>query len=222
MIKKYFEEKNLTYSFYHFPMYGHNFFSGIISKFLRGDLGSIDEVDPQFIAIQYAMDRYKFMPELEKELNNKDVVLLDRYVYSNVAFQCAKVDDMFERVKLKKFIQEFEFNFLKLPYPDINIFFDVPMVSIRDRLEVRNQIEDRDYLKGKTDIHEADLDFQDRVRTEYLKAMTGTSNCKTIECSGLNPENVFNTYKSIVDEVLNRVSPKDINDILCKQSINNY
>jgi len=213
LIKKYFEEKNLSYSFYHFPMYGHNYFSGIISKFLRGDLGSIEEVDPQFIAIQYAMDRYKFMPELENELNNKDVVLLDRYVYSNIAFQCAKINDIFERVKLKRFIQEFEFKFLKLPYPDINIFFNVPMVSIRDRLDVRNETEDRAYLKGKADIHEADLDFQERVRIEYIKAMTGTLNCKILNCLGLDPENVFKAYKQTVDEVLNRPQFKSWSDI---------
>ena len=50
IIKKYLEDKKLSLTHFHFPMYGHNQFSDIIAKFLRGEYGAADEVDPLFVA----------------------------------------------------------------------------------------------------------------------------------------------------------------------------
>lgn len=209
LIKKYFEEKGLSYSFFHFPMYGHNEFSKVIAKFLQGDFGKADEVDPLFVAVQYAMDRFKFMPELQFALDTKDVVLLDRYVFSNIAFQCAKLKDEKESENLAVFIKEFEFNFLQLPYPDMNIFFDVPIDIIKERLAPR-ATENRAYLEGKQDIHEADIDFQELVRREYVKNMIDMSNCKIVKCAEkvgwawnvFTPEELFKCYKKDIDYIL--------------------
>ncbi|MFA5154040.1 MAG: thymidylate kinase [Clostridia bacterium] len=214
IIKKYFEEKKLSHSFFHFPMYGHNEFSKVIAKFLQGDFGKADEVDPLFVATQYAMDRFKFMPELQKELDTKDIVLLDRYVFSNIAYQCAKIEDKKERENLAIFIKELEFNFLALPYPDLNIFFDVPIEIIEERLIERKK-ENRDYLEGKQDIHETDIDLQQRVRLEYLKQMNKEPNCQIVECAinaeapngrfvwySHSPENLFKLYQADIDRIL--------------------
>ena len=122
LLKKYFEEKGLSFVYYHFPMYGHNQFSDIIAKFLRGELGSIEEVNPYFIATQYAMDRFMFKSELELSMQNNDVVLLDRYVYSNVAYQSAKCSFALESKAISEWILKFEFGFLELPFPNLNIF----------------------------------------------------------------------------------------------------
>lgn len=212
LVKKYFEEKGLTYSFFHFPMYGHNAFSKVIAKFLQGEFGKADEVDPLFVAVQYAMDRFRFMPELQKELDTKDVVLLDRYVFSNIAFQCAKLKDEEARNDLALFINSFEFNFLELPYPDLNIFFDVPIEVVKQRLAPRAD-ENREYLNGKKDIHEASLELQTRVRENYL-SMFGMPNYKIVNCAvriGYDvpekwfvfpPEQVFKDYKDDLDYIL--------------------
>lgn len=211
MVKKYFEEKKLSYSFFHFPMYGHNEFSKVIAKFLQGDFGKANEVDPLFVAVQYAMDRFKFMSELQLVLDTKDVVLLDRYVYSNIAFQCAKVKDKKEKDNLAIFIKELEFNFLALPYPDMNIFFDVPIEIVKDRLALRVS-ENREYLEGKPDIHEADINFQELVRQEYVKNMTSEPNCLIVKCAMqedqfgfwdiYSPKNIFNSYKKELNYIL--------------------
>ena len=196
-------------------MYGHNQFSDMISRFLRGEFGTIDEVDPLFVANIYAMDRFRFLPEMEKALEENDVVVLDRYIYSNIAYQGAKYPKESEDNKIiREWIHEFEFNFLNLPYPDLNIFFDVPIEIIKKRLEEKREGEDRNYLKGKQDIHEADLDFQRRVRDNYILSMEGAINCKIIPCaeiSGdfggqhwyvLKPQDLFESYKKYLDFVL--------------------
>jgi len=206
-ISNYFKDKGLSFTHYHFPMYGHNQFSDVIAQFLRGEFGSIDEVDPLFVATIYAMDRFRFLPQLEKDLENNDVVLLDRYVYSNIAYQCAKYKDTEEADKMGDWIYHFEFDFLKLPYPDLNIFLDVPINIIKARLENKREGDDRKYLNGKRDIHEENIDFQSKVRDNYLKYMDGGCNCKIVQCANLgedgyivlNPKGLFDSYKWYLD-----------------------
>lgn len=80
--------------------------------------------------------------------------MLDRYVYSNLAYQCAKLSSDEEKQQLRKWILQFEFDFFKIPKPDVNIFLDVPLSFIEHKLKEPRQGNDRSYLKGKTDIHE--------------------------------------------------------------------
>jgi dTMP kinase len=219
LVKSYLKENNLSFAYFHFPMYGHNKFSEMIAKFLQGEFGSIEEVSPYFVANLYAMDRFMFLPELKKAMAENDVVLLDRYVFSNVAYQGAKFrTGSIESARIKQWILDFEFGFLELPYPDLNIFFDVPIEVVKQRLEDKRSGEDRRYLDGKSDIHEADLEFQSRVRDNYLSCMEGTTNCKVIECAYevgddkeiyrmpkkrnyivIGPENLFINYKQYID-----------------------
>jgi dTMP kinase len=208
LVKKYLELNSLKYEYFHFPMYGHNEFSEVIAKFLRGEFGGVDDVDPYFVANIYAMDRFMFLPELNRAIEENDVVLLDRYVFSNLAYQGAKLEGAESQI-IKNWIHSFEFGFLKLPYPDINIFFDVPMEIVKERLDGKRAGEDRDYLNGKQDIHEADLDFQSRVRDNYL-GLVGATNYKIVQCaqkSGpswvvFNPDYLFENYKKDLDYVL--------------------
>ena len=215
-VKNYFHLHSLKYEFFHFPMYGHNEFSEVIAKFLRGEFGGVDDVDPYFVANIYAMDRFKFLPELQKAIEENDVVLLDRYVFSNLAYQGAKYEDEADSAKIKNWIHQFEFNFLNLPYPDLNIFFDVPMQVVKERLETKREGNDRDYLQGKQDIHEADLDFQSRVRDNYL-GLVGATSYKIIPCAKtllvdrmdgksmyqvLSPDDLFESYKMYLDHVI--------------------
>lgn len=214
-VKDYLNLHSLKFAYFHFPMYGHNEFSEVIAKFLRGEFGGVDDVDPYFVANIYAMDRFMFLPELNKAIEENDVVLLDRYVFSNLAYQGAKYKDPAASAMIKNWIHQFEFNFLKLPYPDLNIFFDVPMDVVRKRLKNKREGEDRRYLNGKSDIHEMDLDFQSRVRDNYL-GLVGATNYKIVQCvpakigswpeqivlEVLDPDTLFETYKLYLDHVI--------------------
>lgn len=215
LIKKYFEEHNLKYAFIHFPIYDNNEASKVIAAYLRGEFGSINEVDPIFVANMYAMDRYLYLPTLQKQILENDVILLDRYVFSNMAFQGAKYTTEAQSQIIRDWINEFEFGFLELPYPDLNIFFDVPLAFIKERLNVREQDDTRVYLNGKKDIHEADFEFQSRVRDNYL-ALKEFQNYEIISCAyttvpigskveclaTYTPEQLFETYKKYIDNRL--------------------
>ena len=214
-IKKFLEEKQLKYEYLHFPKYGHNEFSDVIAAYLRGEYGDINEVDPYFVANIFAMDRFLYLPTLKKQLEENDVVLLDRYVFSSMAYQAAKFE--FDNVKseeIQSWISEFEFSFLNLPYPDLTIFLDVPIDIAADRLSVKREGEDRRYLKGKSDIHEMDKDFQIRVYDVY-KSLNGSRNYHIVKTTGvsgdhgdtwmtvLTPEEIFAGYKNLIESITN-------------------
>jgi dTMP kinase len=201
-ICNYLDSIGKTWKYIHFPMYGENEFSNIISMFLRGDLGDNDKVDPLFVANIYAMDRYKYKPMLYKHLDQYDYVILDRYVFSNMAFQGAKYDDNNRKESIVKWIDDFEFKFLVLPYPDVIIYFDLPIDVIKERLTKRDDEEDREYLQGKKDIHEADLGFQSKVRQIYL-GLEDFENFNIVKCLDddgvvLNPQDLFNKYLDLI------------------------
>jgi dTMP kinase len=212
LIKKYFEEKQYKYTFIHFPTYEKNEAGKVISAYLRGEYGNINDVDPIFVANMYAMNRFLFLPQLQKHLIDDDVVLLDRYVFSNMAYQGAKYTNDTQSQIIREWIDEFEFGFLELPYPDLNIFFDIPIECIEDRLKNKREGEDRVYLDGKPDIHEIDIEFQKRVRENYL-ALKNYQGFEIIDCTEksrinneeyfiLNPETLFEKYKNLLDKLM--------------------
>jgi dTMP kinase len=201
LLKKYFEDQNKSVKKIHFPMYGHNQFSDIITRFLKGDFGNLDEVDPLFVANIYAMDRYMYKEQLIKDLEENDVVILDRFVFSNLAFQGAKIKDEKKRKEIVEWIWKFEFDFLSLPYPDLMIFFDVPLDTIEERLNKNRVGDDRDYLDGGKDIHEQDMKFQSNVRNVYysIKDRKNYHIVSAFENDNLlTPNNLFNKYKNLI------------------------
>lgn len=202
LIKNYLKDRKLSFVNLHFPMYGKNLFADVITQFLKGEYGNVDEVDPLFLANIYGMDRYKSKVDLARYLTTYDYVILDRYVHSNMAFQGAKYDTDEKRQGIVKWINDFEFRFLQLPYPDLIIYFDLPIDVIKERLESNRIGDDRNYLDGKQDVHEADLDFQSRVRNIYL-GLQDFDNFKVIKCvdkKGVvyTPEQLFETYNKLI------------------------
>lgn len=203
LIKEYYENKGLKCKFIHFPMYGHNKYSDMISSFLRGEYGENDDVNPWFVANIYAMDRSSYLKELKVDLHQYDVLIMDRYVYSNIAFQCAKIKNNKEKELLKKWILDFEFNFISLPKPNLILFLDVPINEIEKRLNDDRKGDDRNYLNGKKDIHESDIKFQEKVRDEYIKMNNEIDNFNIINTFDkdnklYNIKELFNTYKHLL------------------------
>lgn len=194
LLTQYFEKHNLKYQFIHFPTYTETEAGKVVSSFLRGEFGDIDEVDPIFVANIYAMDRYLYFPKIKKMLEENDVLLLDRYVFSNMAYQGAKTSNDTEAGLVREWVGAFEFGFLELPYPSLTIFFDVPIKIIKERLEAERIGQDREYLQGQQDIHENSIDYQSKVRDNYL-ALEGYLGYKIIPTESMTPEEIFNKYE---------------------------
>ena len=91
LIKKYFLDNNIRYTYLHFPLYDKTIAGKVIAAYLRGEYGNINEVDPVFVANIYAMDRFLYLPQLKKNLEEFDVVLLDRYVFLQYGLSRSKI-----------------------------------------------------------------------------------------------------------------------------------
>jgi dTMP kinase len=191
--------------FLHFPRTDTPLYGETIARFLRGDFGDADAVDPYTVALLFAGDRAAAAPMIREWLGQGKWVFLDRYVYSNVGYQCAKIDDAVGRQRLKEWILDLEFNIYKIPRPDVSLFLDVPSRFTRESLSGRRQGEDRAYLRGQKDIHEASLDFQSRVREVYLEAARHDPALKIIDCSGKNdnmlpPDAIFEMVRAASEQ----------------------
>ena len=92
-LRSYLEEVFGKIEYIHFPRYDAPVYGELISSFLRGDFGDNETVHPQLVALLFAEDRHGAAPGMKQILAQGGTVLLDRYVYSNIAYQCAKVKD---------------------------------------------------------------------------------------------------------------------------------
>ncbi|HYW95839.1 MAG TPA: dTMP kinase [Bacteroidales bacterium] len=203
MLKDYFEKQKIRYQYLHFPRTDSPVYGDLIARFLRGEMGNINDVDPYLVALIYAGDRETAKEMVREWLRGGSLVLVDRYVISNIAFQCAKLGNSVEADKLKHWILNLEYEFNKLPVPDLNIFLDVPFSFTSQQLQGNRTGDDRDYLRGAADIHESNLEFQKQVREIYLSLEDRIPGYHVLDCSGpgggmLPPGEIFQKIINLV------------------------
>lgn len=206
-LRAYLESRLGSLEYIHFPRYDAPVYGDLISRFLRGDFGSNEAVHPQLVALLFAEDRHGAAPGMKHTLQNGGHVLLDRYVYSNIAYQCAKLKDSDEAERLRDWIFTTEYGNFQLPVPDLNIFLDVPIGFVESKLKSHRGGEDREYLEGSQDIHEADIEFQKKVRDIYRKQCKTDPKFIRIDCSDewgemLPPGSIFAKIQEVVDKVI--------------------
>ena len=167
MLVDYFRHSGRKVMTLHFPRVGEKPYGEMIAGFLRGDFGQ--NVHPRLAALLYALDRMRAAPDIKESLKRGEVVIADRYVHSNIAYQCAKVEEPKDRERLAEWIEELEYRTHNLPRPDLALFLDAPLGFALGNLARQRSGPDRGYLQGKKDIHEADSSLQEKVRAEFLR-----------------------------------------------------
>ena len=195
LLTEYLERQNYKHKYLHFPRTDSPVYGELIARFLRGELGDIDTVNPYLISLIYAGDRKDASGMIQNWLSDNYIVIADRYMYSNIAFQCAKLKDEKEREKLAVWIKDFEYNYNKIPEPHLNLFLNVPFEFTERSLTKNRTGQDRDYLKGVNDIHEENLDFQRKVLDVYLWQVDRNDDFEMVDCRDdeggiLNPEKI--------------------------------
>lgn len=205
LLNRFFTDKGYNCNYLHFPRTDAPWFGELISRFLRGEFGSLNEVNPWLVAMLYAGDRKEASEMIRGWLEKGNIVLLDRYTWSNIAYQCAKTDDPAEQDKLMNWILDLEFRHFGIPEPGINIFLDVPFSFTEKELSSSRTGKDRDYLNGTRDIHEESLAFQMRVRDIYLRVASADKRLCIINCSDnqgnmLTPEKIFERIINLIEE----------------------
>lgn len=207
MVTSYFSSLGRKVDYLHFPRYTAPIYGDLIAKFLRGDFGAIDQVHPQLVALLFAEDRRDAASLIRSWMNQGHVVILDRYVYSNIAFQCAKLPEPEEAVALRSWILDLEYGSYGIPRPTLNLFLDVPIEFVDAKLRQSRKGGDRRYLEGKSDIHESDIAFQIKVRDLYREQCRLDDTFLRIDCSApdghmLPAADIFLRIREQIDAIL--------------------
>ncbi len=181
LVRRHVEAQGRECEYLHFPRFDTPVYGELIARFLRGELGGIDAVDPYIVALLFAGDRADAAKTIRGWLSHGKYVLLDRYVGSNVAYQCAKLGVEDERERLREWIMSLEYVHNEIPRPDVSLFLDVPFEFTERSLRTHRCGNDRDYLNGGEDIHESSLAFQHSVREMYMR-MAAVGDVTIVDC----------------------------------------
>ncbi len=196
-----FKEDNIKAYEFSFPNYNSPTGKIIGGPYLGkdGEQGSFfkegaTNVDPKVASLYYAADRKYNIDKITFLLDNGANVILDRYIYSNMAHQGGKIIDRKKRKNVYKWLEKLEFDLLKLPKPDIAIFLHMPVEQ--STLLKKN----RDSL----DEHEKDINHLKGAENAY-KELALMYDMYVVECV---IDGTIRSIKDINDDVYDYIKAK--------------
>ena len=133
-------------------------------------------VSPEVASLYYAADRKYNIGKINELLEKGNNVILDRYVYSNMAHQGGKILDLAKRIKMYDFIDFLEFRLLELPHADIKIFLHMPYEVACELKKNREETPDQ---------HEKDANHLINAEKAYIE-LAKRYQFITIECNNSN------------------------------------
>ena len=153
-------------------------------------------VDPKVATLLFAADRKYNISKIQNLVENGVNVILDRYVYSNLAHQGSKIKDKNERIKMYKWIDTLEFDLLELPKADIKVFLHMPYEVSQELKKNRGEALDQ---------HEISKEHLLNAEQAYID-ISSLYGFKVIECSqGSNPRKVEEINKELFDYVYSSI-----------------
>ncbi len=185
-----------------FPRY-ESFYGKLVGRYLNGEFGTLEAVDPHLSALLYAGDRLEAKPEIEAALADGKMVLADRYIGSNMAHQTARVAPE-KREEFLAWLKRLEYGLYALPAEDLVIYLRVPVEEAHRLVGLKAA---REYTNLKRDIQEADIKHLQETAIIYDRLAT-EANWVRIDCvnagSGLlnSPEEI---HRSVLKAVESRI-----------------
>lgn len=200
ILRKYLQKKGHTVTKLTFPDYD-NPSSSLVKMYLGGQLGDNPaDVNAYSASAFYSVDRVaSYLQFWKEDYENGNVILADRYATSNIIYQMSKLSkkkwDLFI-----EFQEDFEYNKLAVPKPDLIIYLDVEPDVSQKLLSKRYSGDE-----SKKDLHEKDVDFLLNCRKSALYAAEKLG-WKRISCTENGTmrtiEDISNDIKNIVEGYL--------------------
>lgn len=147
------ESEGYDVATFDFPQYDHAS-SYFVQKYLNGAYGTTEDVGPYTGSLFFSLDRYEAATDIRQALEDGKVVIANRYTGSNMAHQGTKFSHPEERRGFFIWLDNLEFQMLKIPRPDRSFVLRVPAEIAQANID---QKEPRNYTDKQRDIHEADL-----------------------------------------------------------------
>ncbi|WP_040750204.1 dTMP kinase [Nocardia transvalensis] len=154
-------ERGLRVETMAFPRYGRSVHADLAAEALRGRHGDL-AASVNAMALLFALDRADARDDLLKSLADNDIVLLDRYVASNAAYNAARTDQSADG-EIASWVAELEFGRFELPVPDLQVLLDVPTELAAERARRRGELDSARAL----DAYERDKGLQERTASVY-------------------------------------------------------
>ena len=179
LLLKYLENKQIEHKYIDFPRYYTSFHGKMVGRYLTGEFGSMESASPYLSSLFYAMDRLTARDELVDWLEEGNLVVANRYTTSSMAFQTARVEKG-QQEEFLRWLYAMEYKEHKLPKEDLVIFLYVPTEISQQLIE---QKEKREYAQGQIkDIHEVDVEYQNKVLELYLELSKKYKHWEVVEC----------------------------------------
>lgn len=176
--------------------------STLVNMYLAGEFGKkAEDVNAYAAGAFYAVDRYaSFKLNWKEDYDAGTLILADRYATSNSIYQMEKLDKS-EWDSYLQWSEDFEYNKIGIPRPDLVIFLDMP-VEISQKLMTGRYGGN----ESKKDVHEANVDFLNSCRKSALYTAQ-KQGWRVVQChDGKNPlpiEEIHNKIVEIVEEEIN-------------------
>jgi dTMP kinase len=185
-----------------FPRYESSF-GKLVARYLNGEFGSLEKVDPHLSALLYAGNRLEAKGEIESALACGKIVLADRYIASNLAHQSERIPAE-QREEFLAWLRHVEYELYGLPSEDLVVYLRVPAMEAHRLIGMKSE---RSYTSLRRDLQEDNISHLKQTLLIYDRLATG-ANWVRIECSNAvsgvlcSPEEI---HRAVLDAVESRI-----------------
>ncbi|HZD26641.1 MAG TPA: thymidylate kinase, partial [Alphaproteobacteria bacterium] len=148
-------------------------------------------------------DRFESRERLADLIAGHALVILDRYVASNMAYNAAKLPAA-ERDELIGWLDETEFGIFGLPRPDLTCLVATRPETADDLVGRKGA---RSYTAAARDLHEADRPFMTRV-AEVYEALAAREPDRWLRVDPADAGGALRSPDAIADEVWQALAPR--------------
>jgi len=179
LLVDYLKHHHIPVKVYDFPRYYTSFHGRMVGRYLAGEFGDLNGINPYLSSLAYALDRASAKEEMDEWLGGGGMIISNRYATSSMAHQAARLPKE-KRDDFISWIDELEYKVHKIPRENLVIYLHVPFEI---GYELTQKKTGRGYLKGKKmDLAEADLHHQKESEAMYLYLAKKRKNWIMINC----------------------------------------
>jgi dTMP kinase len=179
MLSRLLRRRRVRHAQVSFPRY-ESFFGQMVGRFLNGEFGPLEHVNPYFSALLFAGDRLEARPELEKALRSGALLIADRYIASNLAHQTARAAPA-HRDEFLAWLRRVEYEIYGLPKETLVVYLRLPAAVAQELVSRKSA---RGYTQLQKDIQEANLAHLEQAAQVYDR-LAKAPNWVTVECYDL-------------------------------------
>lgn len=206
LLKKHLKATEKRFRTIDFPRYDTSFYGKMIARFLRGEFGPLEHVDPHIISVIYALDRASAREMILQWLEVGEIVISNRYATSNMAHQAGRLPKS-EREAFVEWDQQLEYKQNKIPKENIVLLMDVPPEVAQTLMLNENRAQA--YREGeKRDMVEKDTSYLKHAAETYSWLADKFPHWVRVKCVDENGE--MRSREDIHEEIKSILAKKKI------------